>query len=40
MGDTMETIGGGEILQYWHWGGVANAFAPSCEVASHMLYDD
>jgi len=39
-GGTMETIGGGEILQYWHCCGVADAFDPGCEAAPHMSYDD
>lgn len=39
-GGTMETIGGGEILQYWHCCGVSDAFDPGCEAAPHMSYDD
>lgn len=39
-GGTMETVGGGEISQYWHCCGAPDAFDPGCEAAPHMTYDD
>jgi hypothetical protein len=39
-GGTMDTVGGGEIVAYWHCCGAADAFDPSCEAAPHMSYDD
>lgn len=39
-GGTMDTVGGGEISQYWHCCGAADAFDPGCEAAPHMSYDD
>jgi hypothetical protein len=39
-GGTMDTVGGGEIVAYWHCCGAADAFDPGCEAAPHMSYDD
>ncbi|KAG0598970.1 hypothetical protein M758_12G116500 [Ceratodon purpureus] len=39
-GGTMDTIGGGEVVSYWHCCGAADAFDPGCEASPHMSYDD
>ncbi|XP_024357188.1 uncharacterized protein [Physcomitrium patens] len=39
-GGTMDTVGGGEISQYWHCCGSEDPFDPGCEAAPHMSYDD
>jgi hypothetical protein len=39
-GGTLTTVGGGEIVQYWHCCGVADPFDGGCEAAPHMSYDD
>jgi hypothetical protein len=39
-GGTLTTVGGGEIVQYWHCCGVTDPFDGGCEAAPHMSYDD
>lgn len=39
-GGTMDTVGGGEITQYWHCCGRNDPFDPGCEAAPHSTYDD
>ncbi|CAM6086126.1 unnamed protein product [Calypogeia fissa] len=39
-GGTMDTVGGGEITQYWHCCGSPDPFDPGCEAAPHSTYDD
>ncbi|KAL3697485.1 hypothetical protein R1sor_011561 [Riccia sorocarpa] len=39
-GGTMNTIGGGEIVEYWHCCGNKDRFDPGCEAAPHASYDD
>lgn len=39
-GGTLTTVGGGEIIEYWHCCGVKDPFDPGCEAAPHTSYDD
>ncbi|KAH8935203.1 hypothetical protein BDL97_17G017200 [Sphagnum fallax] len=39
-GGTLTTVGGGEIVQYWHCCGVTDPFDGGCEAAPHVSYDD
>ncbi|BBN02059.1 hypothetical protein MPTK1_2g12410 [Marchantia polymorpha subsp. ruderalis] len=39
-GGTMDTVGGGEIVEYWHCCGSKDRFDPGCEAAPHSSYDD
>lgn len=39
-GGTLTTVGGGEIIEYWHCCGVKDPFDPGCEAAPHISYDD
>ncbi|KAG6548063.1 hypothetical protein Mapa_010497 [Marchantia paleacea] len=39
-GGTMDTLGGGEIVEYWHCCGSKDRFDPGCEAAPHSSYDD